>query len=246
MGTVSKQVPGCCCGGGAPPPCTVTVSVKNCRCQPYVGATVTMTQGATAIGTCTTGADGTCQVGFPASGSYTFAAAGGGYSQQRTVTVACTGAVVTLYLAPNQVTVTDKYGSTVLNRLAGFICPAYVGCREFTAAVTGLSAPGSSFCGTGPPTSGTWALRYELHPDLASPNSVLVVAYDFCVTASGGNMPVASSCASLASNTANRVSKSVASLACNPLNAAFSVNARGTSDPNPSPYDPGDTFTVTE
>jgi hypothetical protein len=82
------------CGCVEAPTCQLcTTATDFCTTKPVPGATVTVTQGGTTIGTCTTGADGKCCVDIPASGTYTVACSEGHYEDPDALTlgVICPG-----------------------------------------------------------------------------------------------------------------------------------------------------------
>lgn len=89
----------CCCGTS----CQLCVTVTNCSGTALSGATVTITQGGTTIGTCTTNGSGQCCVDVPSSGSYVAAVTLSGYTgSNKVVSVTCpAGASATLVATPD-------------------------------------------------------------------------------------------------------------------------------------------------
>lgn len=80
-----------CCGPDKTK-CQICTTVKTCYAAPVNGATVTVTQGTTTIGSCTTNGSGYCCVTVPASGTYKVAVSNAGYNPSSTsVTVTCPG-----------------------------------------------------------------------------------------------------------------------------------------------------------
>lgn len=90
-----KTNPGCCCGSN-PPPCTICVHATD-QCSPFgdiSGATFTVSQSGTTIGTCTTDGSGQCCVDVTATGSgtYVISVSKTGYAgSTQTVTISCPG-----------------------------------------------------------------------------------------------------------------------------------------------------------
>lgn len=75
-----------CCGDV----CRICATVTDCFSTPISGATVTVKQAGSTVGTCTTDAAGKCCVDVPASGSYNVAASKAGYVGQNVdVSVSC-------------------------------------------------------------------------------------------------------------------------------------------------------------
>ena len=94
-GSIFLSPGGCCnCSG-----CQICVTVLDCNGAAVSGATVTVKQGATTIGTCTTNASGQCCVTVPASGTYNVAVTKTGYNgSNQNVSLTCPGTTnVTLY-----------------------------------------------------------------------------------------------------------------------------------------------------
>jgi hypothetical protein len=90
----------CCCGTAS---CQLCVTVTDCSGAALSGATVTITQGVTTIGTCTTNGSGQCCVNVSSSGSYVATVTLSGYTgSNKTVSVTCpAGESVTLVATPN-------------------------------------------------------------------------------------------------------------------------------------------------
>lgn len=86
----------CCCGGSGPT-CQIGIQVLVCAGTPISGVDITVKQGTTTIGTCTTGT--LCYVTVPSSGTYTISGVKSGYViGNKTVTVTCPGTTnVTLW-----------------------------------------------------------------------------------------------------------------------------------------------------
>lgn len=59
---------GCCCGVTGP--CTLCVHTQDCSSAIVSGATITVSQGGTTVGTCTTNSSGNCCVSIPSTGTY--------------------------------------------------------------------------------------------------------------------------------------------------------------------------------
>jgi hypothetical protein len=147
---------------GTSPPCVFTAKATVCsdtlpNGDPIAGATVVLKQGATTIGTCTTGADGTCTIPYAGSGTYTASATLGGFTISRTFTAsgcsnsfqlfrfapACNSCINGADFAPwpSTVTIGTPGGSVTLTRRdeVGACVPngqqlVWTGCSSFTAA----------------------------------------------------------------------------------------------------------------
>jgi hypothetical protein len=82
------------CNTIPPPPCSTGVTVFGCCASrgvwfPVVGATVTLTLGATTVSTCTTDSNGTCTLTYTSAGTYTITVTATGW-QSASYTFTCT------------------------------------------------------------------------------------------------------------------------------------------------------------